>query len=264
MLRLGEPISGFHLLRVMGSPGGIIHVREGLVISATTPASPGAESLLIRSGRVSEAAWNEAYTAGAPLGRLAAELVERGSVGEAGLQVVCLSAVFDAAFAMALFGIEDSLPEALGPNDVPPPLPVVPGVPRAWVARETARRLAIAGQWRELGVTPFIRPTAVQPIAPMKIHADQLRHDILVKANGRRTPRDIAFALGQGLFVVLKEISSLVGQGLLTVGPPPPPPSAEENVVVVEDEQRPPNLPRRRPGTSKIAELLGADLRNGK
>ncbi len=264
MLRMGEPISGFHLLRVMGSPGGIIHVREGLVISATTPASPGAESLLIRSGRVSEEAWNEAYTAGAPQDRLAAELVDRGSVGEAGLQVVCLSAVFDAAFAMALFGIEDSQPEVIGPNDVPPPLPVRPGIPREWLARETTRRLTITDEWRELGVTPFIRPTAVRPITPMQIGADQLRHDILVKANGRRTPRDIAFALGQGLFVVLKEISSLVSEGLLAIAPPPPPPVVEEHVVVVEDERKPPNLPRRRPGTSRIARLLGADLRNGK
>ncbi|GLX94965.1 hypothetical protein [Herbidospora sp. NBRC 101105] len=216
MLRLGEPVDGFHLLRVMGSPGGIVHVRDGLVVAATTPASPGPESLLIRSGRVSEAAWNEAFTAGAPDDRLAAELVGRGSVGEAGLEAVCLSAVFDAVFAMAMFGVEDTQLEPVGDHDVPPPLPVVPGIARERLARETARRLAITEEWRELGITPFIRPTAVQPIRPPTIAADRLRHEILIKANGRRTPRDIAFALGQGLFVVLKEIAALVGEGLLT------------------------------------------------
>ncbi|WP_062430462.1 hypothetical protein [Herbidospora daliensis] len=259
MLRLGEPIDGSHLLRVMGSPGGIVHVRDGLVVAATTPASPGPESLLIRSGRVSETAWNEAFTAGAPDDRLAAELVARGSVGEAGLEAVCLSAVFDAVFAMALFGVEDSQPEPTDDNDVPPPLPVVPGIERERLARETARRLAITEEWRELGITPFIRPTAVRPIPALTIAADHLRHEILTKANGRRTPRDIAFALGQGLFVVIKEIAALVREGLLTITPPAPQVDDRKEQSGAQEERRQPLLPRRRPGTSKIAKLMGAD-----
>ncbi|MFG2375336.1 dihydrofolate reductase family protein [Streptomyces sp. NPDC048504] len=37
---------------VTGTPGGSIHVRDGLVVAMETPGAPGIEALLLRSGRI--------------------------------------------------------------------------------------------------------------------------------------------------------------------------------------------------------------------
>lgn len=220
MLRHGGQIVPSGRLQVEGSPGGLVYMRDGLVIAATTPASPGPESLLIRSGRVSESAWNAAFTAGAPAGRVGPELVARDSVGVAGLEAVCLLAVFDALFAMALFGGTSGTMEPLGPDDLLPPLPVLPGIAIERLDRETARRLEIASGWEDAGVTPHCRPLATRPAAAPVIQADALRQSVLAKATGRRTPRDIAFSLGQGLFVVMQEIAHMAQEGWLDPSPP--------------------------------------------
>ncbi|TMR94817.1 hypothetical protein [Nonomuraea basaltis] len=242
-------------LRVDGSPGGVVHLRNGLVIAATTPASPGPESLLIRSGRVSESAWNAAFTAGAPAGRVGPELIARDSVGIAGLEAVCLSATFDALFAMALFGAGPGAMEPLGPDDLLPQLLVLPGIPVERLDRETARRLEIASSWEDAGVTPQCRPLAVRPAAAPAIQAAALRHSVLAKATGRRTPRDIAFSLGQGLFVVMQEIAHMVQEGLLD----PSPTAADADDHPTDTSLRLPLLPRRSAAAGTIAGALNTD-----
>ncbi|MFC4586082.1 hypothetical protein [Sphaerisporangium corydalis] len=253
LLRCGqEGFSG--LVRAGGDPGGTIWFRAGAVVAATTPASPDAESLLLRSGRVSEADWARAYAAGAGDGRLAAELTGRGAVGVAGLEAVCLSAVFDAVFAMTLFGVDGCVAEPAVPGELLPPLALPTGVGAERLARETARRLASAAAWRELGVTARSRPLATPPAHPPLFPADEVRHAVLLKANGRRTARDIAFTLGRGLFAVMGEIARMAEEGVIEVSAPAAPPTGPP---VREDAGTPSTaLPQRRPGTSKVNEVL--------
>ncbi|WP_214110202.1 hypothetical protein [Acrocarpospora catenulata] len=244
------------VLRVAGTPGGTVFLRDGLVVAASTPASPGPESLLLRSGRVTEEAWNLAFTAGAPSGHLAGELVERGAIGTAGLEVVCLSAIFDAVFAMQLFGVEGAEPENTGPHALLPPLPVLPGVPVPRLVRDLTRRMAMTAGWRDLGVTAHCRPFAVRPPTGAALPAERVRHEVLGKSNGRRTPRDIAFALGQGLYVVMREIASLADEGLVETGPPPAHRDAADTTTPSETPPGPAGLPQRRRGTSKVNQVL--------
>ena len=53
------------ILRVTGDPGGAIHICDGLVAAIDTPGAPGPEVLLLRSHRVSESGWDEAFAAAA-------------------------------------------------------------------------------------------------------------------------------------------------------------------------------------------------------
>ncbi|GAA1006695.1 hypothetical protein Aple_030460 [Acrocarpospora pleiomorpha] len=239
------------LLRISGSPGGTVFLRDGLIVAASTPASPGPESLLLRSGRVSEEAWNLAFTAGAPSGHLAAELVAQSAIGSAGLEVVCLSAIFDAVFAMELFGAETCEPETTGPHGLLPPLPVLPGITSDRLVRDLTRRMAMTAVWQEIGVYAQCRPKAIRPLPEPSLPVEKIRHDVLLKCNGRRTPRDIAFVLGQGLYVIMQEIASLVEAGVLDSGSP-----AAPKTVSAEDPTKLPTLPQRRRGASKVAKAV--------
>ncbi|MEW9550371.1 hypothetical protein [Nonomuraea sp. NPDC050783] len=241
--RSGAAPGGTARLRVEGSPGGVVYLRDGLVVAATTPASPGPESLLLRSGRVSEDAWNAAYGAGAPTGRVGAELVARAAVGSAGLEAVCLLAISDAVFALALSGGSAGPPEPLGPGELLPHLLLEPGVPPERLRGETERRLRIAAGWQEAGITARCRPVAVRPAVESPIRADALRQSVLARANGRRTPRDIAFLLGQGLFVVMQELDHLARRGLVEVDPATAPPR-DDAPTLDEGVPRLPLLPR--------------------
>ncbi|WP_329425786.1 hypothetical protein OG339_36285 [Streptosporangium sp. NBC_01495] len=260
LLRRLSPEGFSGVLRVEGGPGGALWVRDGLVVAATTPVAPGPESLLLRSGRVSEKDWTDAYTTGAPSDRLAAELAGRGVIGEASLEAVCLAALFDAVFAMVLYGVESCAAETVGPGDRLPLLPVLPGVGRERLARETARRMGHVETWRRLGLSMRVRPVPPAVPVPTLLGSDRIRRAVLERANGRRTPRDIAFVLGKGLFSVMSEIARMVEEGVLDLdGPsveketPAPEPAAED-----PDESSGSRLPRRHPGTSKINEMLAA------
>ncbi|MGW0589258.1 DUF4388 domain-containing protein [Streptosporangium sp. NPDC002607] len=255
---LGFSREGFSgVLRVEGGPGGTLWIRNGLVVAATTPAAPGPESLLLRSGRVSERDWTDAYAVGAPSDRLAAELVERGVIGEAGLEAVCMAALFDAVFAMILYGVESCVAEPAGPDDHLPLLPVLPGVGPERLARETARRMEHVAGWRRLDLSMRVRPVPPATPVPTMLGSDRIRRAVLERANGRRTPRDIAFVLGKGLFAVMSEIARMVEEGVLDLGGPEAAPSgaAPDPEPGGKHEDPAAQLPRR-PGTSKINEVL--------
>ncbi|MFI6506906.1 hypothetical protein ACIBCT_04810 [Streptosporangium sp. NPDC050855] len=253
-----ERFSG--VLRVDGGPGGAIWMRDGLVVAATTPAAPGPESLLLRSGRISEQDWTEAYAVGAPADRLAAELAGRGAIGVAGLEAVCLAATFDAVFAMALYGIESCRAEPAGAGDRLPLLPVLPGIEAGRLLRETARRMEYVAAWRRLGMSMRIRPVPPAVPVPTLLGSDRIRRAVMERANGRRTPRDIAFVLGKGLFAVMSEIARMVEEGVLDLGAPGSAPggNAPAPEPAGADPGGPADLPRRRPGTSRINEVLAA------
>ncbi|MEV3923558.1 hypothetical protein [Actinomadura coerulea] len=202
-------------LRMDGSPGGSVSMRDGLVVAASTPAAPGPEPLLLRSGRISEADWTAAFTAGAPEGRLERELVVRGLLGDAGVQVITRAAVADALFAMALCGVRTCTAD---PDDAAPLLPSDPGLDTERATREIRRRLDLAHSWTVLGLSVRSRPRSSRPAGSVPVNAQ--RRELLAKVNGRRTPRDIAFALGRGLFPVMSDLATLIADGLATVEPP--------------------------------------------
>ncbi|MDV9172833.1 hypothetical protein R6V09_22300, partial [Streptomyces sp. W16] len=198
---------------VTGTPGGSIHVRDGLVVAMETPGAPGIEGLLLRSGRISEEAWTEVRASDTTHEHLAAELVERGLVGAGELEVISLSALFDAAFALSL-----AVPDAWEVAEPVPALHRNVGVTPERLLGEVSRRVnLLAG---EPGSVAALARTRVRSVSDAGLPgtAGRLpaRHrEVLAHADGRGTARDIAFALGRGLFAVMMDLRHLLDRGLV-------------------------------------------------
>jgi hypothetical protein len=205
---------------VLGEASGKVVLRDGLLTTATTSAAPGLESLLLRSGRISDAEWTAVFAAAAPSGQLSTALVERRLLGSAGVQVVTRMATMDALFALAMTQIERVAAEPAGPGFLLPVLPVEPGIEVERAIRETSRRLTNASRWRaELGLEPQARPRLATS-SPRRASTDRAQANLLARVDGRRTCRDIAFTVGRGLFSVMTDLASLAGDGWIVLPPP--------------------------------------------
>jgi hypothetical protein len=204
-------------LRVDGGHGGDVTLRDGVVVAASTPVAPGIESLLLRSGRIAEADWTAVYREAAPYGRLAAELVERGLLGAATVEIITQTSVFDAIFAIALTGVSACTAERSTPDDLAPLLPVEPGLDVERVIRETTRRMEAAAEWRRFGLTINSRPYPLDTATSQATAPSRL--EILAEVNGRWTTRDIAFSRGRGLYSVLTDLAILFKDGLVGIDP---------------------------------------------
>ncbi|MGW2719447.1 MarR family transcriptional regulator [Streptomyces sp. NPDC001492] len=242
------------VLRVSGAPGGVLHLRDGLVVAAESPGAPGPETLLLRSGRVDGEQWAALVREAGGARWPAAGLIAHGYAGAAQLRVVCAMALQDAAFAI-LAGRIDGCERAGGGSE--PPAPVAVGEPPARLLEEAARKLAA------LAALPRpVHPDRERPVpgphsgGPLSA----LQRALLDHADGRRTARDLAFRSGRGVYTVTVEVARMLGEGLLECPavpapipvralpegirhrtPPPPVPPPPQPPAPVD-------LPRRRPG----------------
>ncbi|GGO88497.1 hypothetical protein [Wenjunlia tyrosinilytica] len=202
-------------VQVSGAPGGAIHMRNGLVAAVETPGAPTAETALLKSGRIDDEAWLAARAADREGGRLGAELVSRGFVGAAELEVICTAAVFDGAFAMAL-----GTPGGWEVTERTPTIVTAAGIEPRRLMEETSRRVAVLSRlWGPPSELARVRVRPVPPVGPSSGAVAQAladRHqDIIAGVNGRRTARDIAFALGRGLYPVMLDLVRMEAQGLV-------------------------------------------------
>ncbi|MEW2120737.1 hypothetical protein AB0945_37440 [Streptomyces sp. NPDC005474] len=196
-------------VRVAGTPGGTIQLRDGLVGAVETPGAPTTTSALLTSGRISDEDWLAACAAQRDADLLGERLVADGLVGAAELEVICVATVFDGAFAMSL--------GAPGGWELADPEPTVlarPGVEPRQLADETTRRIALLGRlWGPPGDLARVRPVPGTGVVEGPLSG---RHeDILNQVNGRRTARDLAFALGRGLYAVMLDLIRMQTLGLL-------------------------------------------------
>ncbi|MEV5613660.1 MarR family transcriptional regulator [Streptomyces sp. NPDC052225] len=244
-------------VRVAGSPGGTLYLRGGLVVAVESPGAPGPETLLLRSGRVSDGQWAGLVGEAGGSRWPAAELIAHGYAGAAQLRVVCLLAMRDAAFAIIAGRVADC--ERAGAADPAAPSPVgeVPG-----------RLLQdAAGQVLALTELPYsVRPDRERP-RPVAGAAGltPLRRELLAHADGRRTARDLAFRTGRGVYAVTVEMARMLAEGLLECAPAPAPvrlPGVRPGVVrrrlraLPVPREEPDDLPRRSPGASGINDTL--------
>ncbi|MFJ2114028.1 MULTISPECIES: hypothetical protein [unclassified Streptomyces] len=187
---------------VSGAPGGTIHLRDGLICAIETPGTPSVESALLKSGRVDDEGWACALGAVRHVDGLGGALVGQELIGEVELEVLCTATIFEGAFAMAL-----SRPDGW---DVTGPASTVltrNGIEPQTVADETSRRLALVT--RQWGSPGELARAKMRPSGRADRVAGQLTHRyqaILAVANARRTPRDLAFTLGRGLFGVMADL----------------------------------------------------------
>jgi hypothetical protein len=241
------------VLRVSGSPGGALHLRDGLVVAAESPGAPGPQTLLLRSGRVNGEQWDQLVREAGGARWPAAGLIARGYAGAAQLRVVCAMALQDAAFAIVA-GRVDGCERA--DTGVEPPAPVAVGEPPGRLLEDAARKLAA------LAALPHpVHPDRERPVAAQRFDGPltTLQRALLDHADGRRTARDLAFCAGRGVYTVTVEIARMLGEGLLECPaaptpipvrappdgirhrPPPPP------VPPPPQPPTPVDLPRRRP-----------------
>jgi hypothetical protein len=203
------------LLLVTGQPGGTVYLADGDISGCETPGAPSLEVILLRSLRVSEADWNAAFTAAAVAGRpLTAELVGQGLLGAGETEALLRTALADAMFAV-LSGTVDGWTEATAADC---PLPLTPPAKPGWLLAENTRRgQALAGFTGPL-ISGRDRVTAV----PGAERAGRRgpgpgQGEILALANGRRTIRDLAFALGCGLYETMLEMSRMRAANLVEI-----------------------------------------------
>ena len=251
-------------LSFSGSPGAVFHMRQGFVVAVDSPGAPGPDALLLRSGRISETDWTATLRAAAESRTPQAELVVRGCVGSTELQVLCLMAMQDAAFATAAGTIEDY---AVDDEPAEILLLAVDGIDPDLLLRETARRLGALAKL-PVRVTPHRQRVAPAPGIDTR---DRLltpgRREILAYTDGRRCARDIAFRISRSVYSVTVEISRMLSEGLVVEVVPgarrdaapetsaPEPPTKVRPIPGQDDGDGSPELlPLRRRGASGINE----------
>jgi hypothetical protein len=240
-------------LAAPGAVGVEIRLADGLVTAILTPAAPGPDSVLLRSGRVNQVEWARAVDTVGERGRLDETLVSRSLVRGGELDVIRVAALFDAMFAVCLDAPEDwqARPADSG---VEPPLPLVPGIPPAVLLAEADRRSTkLSRRWGSPARLAQTRPQVTAKATQAGTGAVERHREILLCANGRRTPRDIAFVLGRGVYAVMVDLGQLENRGMVQTQEQPAPaalPSVAPRRIEGEDRAEaaaaaPEHLPRR-------------------
>jgi hypothetical protein len=200
----GAPMAGGH-------PGGSVYLVEGRVVYAESPGAPGVGELLTSSGRLAARTWQNALDLGTSTARVGRLLVEQGHLTQGELELCVLGAIYDAAYF------------ALAPAEAPVEFiegaahwlgPVVHIDPAA-VAKETARRVQLLdGIFADRRVdTAAVSPVPRPPRERVTLTAGQW--ELLVAADGQRTPADLAQLLGRAGFATVQELRRLAALGLI-------------------------------------------------
>lgn len=233
------------VLHVQGSPGGAFHLLDGAVVAVESPGAPGVGTLLVRSGRIDADEWNAAHDAAATGLLPGAAIAAGGRLGTAEFQVLHMMAVQDAVFAVLAGRLDNCAfdPDAPGARPAALPQGLAPGVEPEELLVEAGRRLAALASLPRRVSPDRDRVTAVGPPAWADEPLAPVRREILGCANGRRSPRDIAFLIGRGVYTITVEVARMCAEGLVETVPAPPapaqPPAVAEPAALVADPSAP-------------------------
>jgi hypothetical protein len=250
--------AGLHgVLEVTGQPGGAIYLAGGAVTAIQTPGAPSAEVILLRSGLLTEAGWNEALTSAARAGVwVGSQLVARDVIGGGELEVLLRTSIADAMFVLASGQIERC---RAVPGAADHMLPLVPGAEVVVLLAETSRRIRLLASMHSLPAPSRERvavvPGALRPGAVLGYGQDE----IVALADARRTTRDIAFALGRGVYATTLLMAELCDGGVLASVPDQVsrPVSAEPAPPVNDDREFTSGLPQRVRGGAALPRRAG-------
>ncbi len=241
MTKLDSLLAGLARERSTGAlrvgRSGTIFLSEGRVTYMECAHTPSFERLLTARGRMSEAALRGAQSDG---GR--DRLLREGSITQGELQYAVLGVVLDAAFfLLPMSGTRPKFRPGeehwLGGQwffDV------------AGLVRECARRRAqLAGIWPSADVdTSPVRPATA--LAGQAVTLDRVQWEVLVQADRRATPLELAKQIGRSGYSVLLAVRRLAAAGLLCPPDPPDgPPGQDPDPLSAGDER---TLPRRARG----------------
>ena len=198
-------------LLVGGHPGGAVYVFEGRVIYAESPAAPGVGEMLTSSGRLAARTWQNALDLGTSTARVGHLLVEQGHLTQGELELCVLGATYDAAYFLlsqpgAPVEFRSGAAHWLG---------VVVHIDAAAVGREVRRRIRLLD---EIFPNPRIDTAPVIPVtrAPrQQITLTAPQWELLVHADGQRTPADLALLLGRAGYATIQELRRLAAAGMI-------------------------------------------------
>lgn len=236
------------VLRVDGQPGGTVHLTDGRISACETSGAPSLEVILLRSRTVSEADWDAAFTAAAVGEReMTAELVDRELLGAGEVEALLRIALADAMFAL-VSGRVDGWTEAPAADCL---LPLAPAARSGWLLAETARRGQVLASFPGPAVRAQDRIAAVPGAAQAGRVLGHGQDELLALADGRRTVRDLAFALGRGLYETMLQLARMRASNAVIIIPydkEPPSPGKPAGPVPdgAADDQTVTGLPRRR------------------
>jgi hypothetical protein len=200
-------------LVVGGHPGGTVYLVEGRVVHAESPAAPGVGELLTSSGRLAARTWQNALDLGTSTARVGRLLIEQGHLTQGELELCVLGAIYDAAYFV------------LAPSLLPAPMEFLEGaahwlgpivhIDPAAVILQSRRRVKLLDEIfpdRRVDTAP-VNPVPRPPRERVWLTAPQW--ELLVAADGQRTPADLAQLLGRAGFATVQELRRLAAQGLL-------------------------------------------------
>ena len=198
-------------LVVGGQPGGTVYLIEGQVTYAESAAAPGVGELLTASGRLAARTWQAALDAGTSRAQVGQILLDQGHLTQGELELCVLGATYDAAYfalspASAPVDFLDGAAHWLGQ---------VVRVDPAAVTREARRRSRLLD---EIYPYPQLDTAAVIPVPRPPVERITLtaaQWELLVHADGQRTPADLAQLLGRAGFATIQELRRLAALGLI-------------------------------------------------
>jgi hypothetical protein len=253
------------VLQVVGDPGGTIFMSKGGIIGIKTPGAPSLEVIALRSGRVAEDSWEAAFAAAAAGTSMTAELTGRKLIGAGELEALLRASAADALFVLACGYVDSCRTE---PGAVTVLLPLDPPAEADALLDEAGRRMGVLAAIP--GFDGYQR-ARVEPAPGVAVDGAVFgggRDELLALANGRRTPRDLAFALGRGVYATTLELGRMQQEGLLVTtshraglssaaAAEPEPPAADEPAAPATPAAN--GLPRRRRGRHSDSDA-GADM----
>jgi hypothetical protein len=207
-------------LVVDGTPGGTLHLVEGLVTYAESTAAPGVGELLTASGRLAARTWEAAVDAGSAQQNVGWLLVAQGHLTQGELELCVLGAIYDAAY----FVLQPETAPAEFVEGAAHWLGPVVTVDAAAVGREARRRGRLLD---EIFPHPEVDRTPVTPVPrpPVeRVALTALQWELVMHADGQRTPADLAQLLGRAGYATIQELRRLAAQGLIEVPRPVDPP----------------------------------------
>ena len=243
------------VLEVTGEPGGTIYFSGGGVIAIETPGAPSPEVILLRSHQIPEPDWAAAFAASAAgEGPLGPELVARDLIGAGELEAVLRIALADAMFVLSGGQVAKCQAE---PGAADCQLPLEQPAEVGWLLAEASRRMRVLASLPGLVEHDRDRMAAAPGVVQPGVVLGEGRDEILALANGRRTPRDMAFALGRGVYATTLQMVHMYGAGLLmttshrAVTPAERAQASRPAAVPGNGPEPPAALPRRRKGRAQ-------------
>ncbi|MEV8515758.1 ADAM 12 protein [Dactylosporangium sp. NPDC051484] len=225
-------------LTVHGEPGGVVFLREGRVNGVESPAAPSVDRLLTAAGLVSEKVWEIMPS------RPARVLVDGGHVTEAQLELCALQVLYDAAFFVlgtpgAELRFDEGVEHWLGADGTVLSHQVCDNVARQ---RRMLDEVHPSDATDHAPVVPVLRPGLD------RVLLSGLQWEIVLHADGIRTPQDLAGLLGRSAYAVTLDVRRLAAAGLV-VRPEPPVARAPSATAIAAAAQEAAYLAQRVPGT---------------